>query len=45
MDEALEIVASARSGRLEVIEGAGHFTNVERRNRFNELLSEFLGSA
>lgn len=45
LDEALEIVASARSGRLEVIEGAGHFTNVERRNRFNELLTEFLDSA
>jgi pimeloyl-ACP methyl ester carboxylesterase len=44
VDEALEIVASARSGRLEVIEGAGHFTNVDSRNRFNELLTEFLDS-
>jgi pimeloyl-ACP methyl ester carboxylesterase len=40
--EAREIVDSAQNGRLEVLDGAGHFTNVERRNRFNELLSEFL---
>ena len=43
-DEAREIVASAPNGRLEVLEGAGHFTSDERRNRFNELLGEFLGS-
>ncbi|HEX7255245.1 MAG TPA: alpha/beta hydrolase [Gaiellaceae bacterium] len=42
VDEAQEIVASAPNGRLEILEGAGHFTNVERRNRFNELLGEFL---
>lgn len=42
--EAEAIVAAAANGRLEVLEGAGHFTNVERRNRFNELLSEFLSS-
>jgi pimeloyl-ACP methyl ester carboxylesterase len=42
VDEAREIVGSAPNGRLEVIEGAGHFTNVDRRNRFNELLREFL---
>ena len=40
--EAREIVESAPNGHLEVLEGAGHFTNVERRNRFNELLTEFL---
>ena len=40
--EAQEIVESAPNGRLEVLDGAGHFTNVERRNRFNELLTEFL---
>lgn len=44
LDEAREIVESAPKGRLEVIEGAGHFTNVERRNRFNELLGEFLAA-
>jgi 3-oxoadipate enol-lactonase len=43
-DEAREIVESAPNGRLEVLAGAGHFTNVERRNRFNELLDEFLRS-
>ena len=42
--EAREIVESAPDGRLEVLEGAGHLTNVERRNRFNELLGEFLAA-
>ena len=42
--EAREIVESAPDGRLEVFEGVGHFTNVERRNRFNELLGEFLAA-
>ena len=43
-EEAREIVASAPNGRLEILEGAGHFTNVERRNRFNELLTQFLAT-
>jgi pimeloyl-ACP methyl ester carboxylesterase len=43
-DEAREMVEAAPKGRLELIEGAGHFTNVERRNQFNELLAEFLRS-
>jgi pimeloyl-ACP methyl ester carboxylesterase len=42
VDEAREIVAAARNGRLEVLEGAGHFTNMDRPERFNELLREFL---
>jgi pimeloyl-ACP methyl ester carboxylesterase len=45
VDEAREIVASAPNGRLEVFPGAGHFTNVERPDRFNELLREFLQAA
>jgi pimeloyl-ACP methyl ester carboxylesterase len=44
-DEARGIVGSAPNGRLEILEGAGHFTNVERRDRFNELLREFLQAA
>jgi pimeloyl-ACP methyl ester carboxylesterase len=44
VDEAREIVASAPNGRLEVLEGAAHITNVEHRTRFNELLDEFLRS-
>lgn len=44
VEEAREIVASSPNGRLEVLEGAGHFTNVERRSRFNELLQEFLSA-
>jgi 3-oxoadipate enol-lactonase len=42
LEEAREIVATAPNGRLEVFEGAGHFTNMEQRERFNELLREFL---
>jgi pimeloyl-ACP methyl ester carboxylesterase len=42
VDEAREIVAAAPNGRLEVFEGARHFTNMDRPERFNELLREFL---
>jgi pimeloyl-ACP methyl ester carboxylesterase len=45
VDEAREIVASAPKGRLEIFQGVGHFPNVERRNRFNELLREFLDAS
>jgi pimeloyl-ACP methyl ester carboxylesterase len=42
VDEAREIVAAAPNGRLEIFEGAGHFTNMDQPQRFNELLREFL---
>lgn len=42
LDEAREIVAAAPNGRLEVFDGAGHFTNLEQPDRFNALLREFL---
>ena len=45
VEEARGIVASAPNGRLEVLEGAGHFTNIERRTRFSELLTDFLAQA
>jgi pimeloyl-ACP methyl ester carboxylesterase len=45
VEEAREIVASAPNGRLKVLEGAGHITNVERRTAFNGLLREFLQAA
>lgn len=44
VDEARELVASAPNGRLEIFEGAGHLTNLEQPERFNELLREFLSS-
>ncbi len=42
LDEAREIVANARNGRLEIFEDTGHFPNLERPERFNQLLQEFL---
>jgi len=40
--EAREIVASAPQGRLEVVENAGHIVSQDQRQRFNQLLREFL---
>jgi pimeloyl-ACP methyl ester carboxylesterase len=45
LDEAREIVSAAANGRLEIFEGAGHFTNVDQPDRFNEFLQEFLRAA
>jgi pimeloyl-ACP methyl ester carboxylesterase len=42
LEEAREIVANARNGRLEVFEDTGHFPNLERPERFNQLLQELL---
>jgi pimeloyl-ACP methyl ester carboxylesterase len=44
-DEAREIVGDARDGRLEIFEDTGHFPNLERPERFNQLLREFLTAA
>ena len=44
VEEARGIAGAAPSGRLEILEGTGHFPNIERRRRFNELLGEFLRS-
>ena len=43
--EARSIADAAPNGRLELLEDTGHFPNIERRNRFNELLLEFLTAA
>ena len=45
VDEAREIAESAPDGRLYVLEDTGHFSSIERRNRFNEILSELLERA
>ena len=42
VDEAREIAASARDGRLSVFEGVGHFTSIDRPKRFNEILTGLL---
>ena len=40
--EAREIAAAAANGRLEVVEGAGHFVSIDAPDRFNTLLRAFL---
>jgi pimeloyl-ACP methyl ester carboxylesterase len=42
LEEARQIAAEARNGRLEVFEGTGHFPSRDRPERFNDLLLEFL---
>jgi pimeloyl-ACP methyl ester carboxylesterase len=45
VDEALEIAAAAKQGRVEVFEDTGHFPSRDRPERFNELLREFLDAS
>lgn len=42
VDEARGIAESAPSGRLEVVQGAGHLVSVEAPDRFNQVLLELL---
>jgi 3-oxoadipate enol-lactonase len=42
--EVATLAESIRGSRLEVLQGAGHLTNVERPAAFNTVLSEFLAS-
>ena len=42
VDEARELADTALNGRLEVIEGAGHFPNLDQPVRFNEVLLEYV---
>ena len=45
LEEARQIAAEAKNGRLEVFEGTGHFPSRDQPERFNELLLEFLRAA
>jgi pimeloyl-ACP methyl ester carboxylesterase len=42
VDEARALADNALDGRLEIIEGAGHFVAVDEPQRFNSVLLEFL---
>jgi pimeloyl-ACP methyl ester carboxylesterase len=42
--DAAKLADSIRGSRLEVLQGAGHLSNVERPAAFNTVLSEFLAS-
>jgi pimeloyl-ACP methyl ester carboxylesterase len=39
---AERLAATVRDGRAEVIEGVGHYPNLEKPEIFNRILSEFL---
>ncbi|UCG87369.1 MAG: alpha/beta hydrolase [Gemmatimonadota bacterium] len=43
VDEARKIAERVKDGRLTVIPGAGHLSNLEAPDRFNEALLSFLG--
>jgi pimeloyl-ACP methyl ester carboxylesterase len=42
--EASRLSAAIRGSRLEILQGAGHLSNVERPAAFNTVVSEFLAS-
>lgn len=42
--EAKKLAAAIRGSRLEILQGAGHLSNVERPASFNTVMSEFLAS-
>lgn len=44
-DMARAMAAAIPDARLEIIDGAGHLSNLERPHAFNALLSDFLGAA
>jgi pimeloyl-ACP methyl ester carboxylesterase len=44
VDVARELAASAPNGRVEVFDGAGHLPNLEQPERFNTVLTDFVGS-
>jgi pimeloyl-ACP methyl ester carboxylesterase len=41
--EATELATAALRGSLEIFAGAGHLVSIEQTERFNAVLSEFLG--
>ena len=45
VEEAREVAGLAADGRLYVLEGAGHFSSIDRPKRFNEILSGLLEAA
>ncbi|HEY4621493.1 MAG TPA: hypothetical protein VIG93_07300, partial [Gaiellaceae bacterium] len=42
VDESRELAELALDGKLEIFPGAGHFVAVDRPERFNEVLLEFV---
>jgi pimeloyl-ACP methyl ester carboxylesterase len=44
VDESRQLAETALEGRLEVIEGAGHFPSVDQPLRFNEILVDFVSA-
>jgi pimeloyl-ACP methyl ester carboxylesterase len=42
--EAKRLCESIRGARMEILQGAGHLSNIERPAAFNTVVSEFLAS-